>query len=360
MKKVLLCIAVLTAFVSCKKETCPKNTSARLEIRIKSLNLPVGCTSTAGYSTVTGTPCSGFVESDIQVSPTSSTMNVPIFSFSMKAVGGSMDIGSIILPYEGPAHLENIISHASVYMGSILVGEINLESGLIAFRGLQIHLEDDLAMDFTVVADILPAIHYPNNTHLKFYLGSNYIDVRSNDGREVSIDIIDVPERPSLRLYTYGIRVEMGTLSYSRTTNTSGEVTSVTYYIPIRISSFGTTLYLGQSLQLASAVSGTNAFALVFQNSNSPTVDDVSSIASTSISSSDAAIDGNGFRLDDGTTKHFKIVVTLITPTAFNCSYWVVVKQCKIFANSALTSGATIVDLLPKDQFRTEYQFISN
>jgi hypothetical protein len=157
-----------------------------------------------------------------------------------------------------------------------------------------------------------------------------------------------------------GVNTVMGTPSYNRTTDTSGNVTSVTYTIPVSVTSFGNTLYVGQSAQLATSASGSNAFALAFQTSAAPTTDEVISSASIAVSSSNATIESNGFRVDDGSTKNFTITVTLNTPATTAANYRVQLKQIQTFTNAALYSGAASSNLLPVEQFRTDYQFINS
>lgn len=158
---------------------------------------------------------------------------------------------------------------------------------------------------------------------------------------------------------TVGINVVMeGPIVYSRTVNTFGEVTSVTYSIPVSITS-GNRLYLGQTVELATAISGTNAFALAFQKSSAPTTDEVTSTALLAFSSPDAPIEGNGFRIENDQTRHFKIKVTLLDPTTRPANYRVQLKQLQAFTDPALTSSL-IIDLIPETEYRTEYQFINH
>ncbi len=152
----------------------------------------------------------------------------------------------------------------------------------------------------------------------------------------------------------------MGSASYARTTDQNGAVTSVTYTIPVSVSSFGNTLYMSQNAQLATSVSGSNAFALAFQQSGAATTDEVISSASIALSSSNATIESGAFRIDDGSTKNFTITVTLNTPATTNANYRVQLKQAQTFTNAALYTGATSSTLLPAEQFRTDYQFINS
>jgi hypothetical protein len=162
-----------------------------------------------------------------------------------------------------------------------------------------------------------------------------------------------------MTLRSTGLNVVMGSASYARTTNTSGDVTSVTYTIPVSVTSFGNTLYMSQNAQLATSVSGSNAFALAFQQSGAATTDEVISSASIAVSSN-ATIESGAFRIDDGSTKNFTITVTLNTPATTNANYRVQLKGAQAFTNAALFSGATSSSLLPAEQFRTDYQYINS
>jgi hypothetical protein len=126
------------------------------------------------------------------------------------------------------------------------------------------------------------------------------------------------------------------------------------------VTSFGSTLYVGQSAQLSSSVSGTNAFAVTFRNRADSLMDDIVSSGAITMTSVDAPTDGQGFRLDDGATKHFVITATLITPHALNSNYCVQLKEIQVFANANLTNGAIVSGLFPENNFRTRYQFINN
>ena len=158
-----------------------------------------------------------------------------------------------------------------------------------------------------------------------------------------------------------GVNTVMGTPTYNRTTDTNGLVTSVTYTIPVTVTSFGNTLYVGQSAQQASTATASNAFAVAFQTSAAPSTDDVISSAAIALSTSDATLETNGYRLDDGQAKHFTITVNLITPTTGTSNYRVALKQIRTFTESGLISADAVnSSLLPVENFRTDYQYITS
>lgn len=154
----------------------------------------------------------------------------------------------------------------------------------------------------------------------------------------------------------------MGTPIYSTTnTNTpSSSITSVTYNIPLTVTSVCQTLYLGQSAQLSAIATASSAFSYAFENASSPTTLNTTSSASATLISNDAVIQDKGYRLDNGITKHFTLSVNLITPSILNSSYRVKLNQIRTFTNSLLSTGATNQNLIPEANYRTGYQFINN
>ena len=149
----------------------------------------------------------------------------------------------------------------------------------------------------------------------------------------------------------------MDTPSYSHTTGSNGDITSATYSIPLNITACNNTVYLGQAAQYGSTTTASRSVSFVFNNSFAPLVDDVVSSAAWTLTSSDALIEGNAFRLDAGTTKHFTLTVTLLSPSIPNSSYRVHLKQLKSFTNAALTIQNSLLDLT---QYKTDYQLINN
>lgn len=191
-----------------------------------------------------------------------------------------------------------------------------------------------------------PAISYGNN----FKINIRYVSPTRTVIEDLSNQLFTITD----------LKVVMGTPSYNRTVNGSGQVTSVTYSIPLKITSLGDTVYLGQTVYATPTVDASRAFALVFQSATNSGISDLISSSSIALSSSDANIEVNGFRLDKDQTKNFTITAILIVPATQNTSYRVQLKQIQVFTNPGLFTGRTIKNLLPPENYRTDYQFINN
>lgn len=207
---------------------------------------------------------------------------------------------------------------------------------------------DSLTASYTDVA-------YGGSSIVELPNGGNYIQNRSGSA---------TGEAQSFR--STGVQVNMGTVSTTQNTNQSGFVTSVTYNIPLTMKSFEDTLYVGQSAQLATTTSASNAMSFVLEDSSAPTVEVLvtpagTGSAVTSTLSSNAAISGSGYKIDSlEKTFTLQVIVTgATTPTAAVNNVRVQLKDIKFFTDNALTTGATVQVLAPSTSFETGYKSIN-
>jgi hypothetical protein len=166
----------------------------------------------------------------------------------------------------------------------------------------------------------------------------------------------------TMTLLVNGVNVTQGAATITSVTD-AGNVTSVTYNIPLTVTAIGDTVYLPQVAECAATITlGTGAsakaFSYIFQSSAAPTATTPNcGTSSSTLSSSDASVEGIAFRLDSGATKHFTLQVILTTPATASTSYRVNVTQVETFTEAALTTGS-VQNLLPVQNYQTGYQFI--
>ena len=172
-----------------------------------------------------------------------------------------------------------------------------------------------------------------------------------------------------------GVQVVMGTptvtsLNRGGTGAGSADVVDVTYSIPLTVTSFGQTLYAGQTAQAAATTSSTNAIAYGFNNATAPsTLTSYSTpvtnitVGGSTLSSSDALIENAGYRLDAGTAKHFTLTVNLnsigATAGAAKVNLRVALQKFQTFTDNALSTGSAIQSLLPVQSFQSGYAAIT-
>jgi hypothetical protein len=367
------------SLTSCKK--CPLegdgsgNNKTQKVIISPSPNTPV-----AGYVTVNNTAnTNGIVLLRFNEKVTSKdgvNKKIPIHISSQGATVSK--IVNIVKLYRGPNLIDAIdgsLGYAIATDGSITNNPVpttgSNETGYI-FNNISSpsgNILADSTVEFTIVVDVKSANgNYPDLSSLKVSIANPDVllpanlSILNNNGDQI-------PAGPNYRsgeaigfsqtLQLNCLQVIMGTSTYTNTVDVSGNITSVTYTIPITVTTCNT-IYIGQSAQYNSVTTGTNSFSFAFNNSAAPTVDDLSCGENHTLSSSDAVIQGSAFRLDAGTTKHFQLTVVLSTPSVLNSQYRVHLKQLKTFTDGLLTTGAVSVNLIPASSFQTEYRLINN
>lgn len=310
----------------------------------------------------------------VKVSTTSQTKAVELLKFTLKAQGSKMMIDQIPVQLTSSTALYRVTGNVTLKINGETFDESITSSttsvGTVVFDNLDLDLSQDATITGTVTADINQLTgNFSQGETLMASIPSSYITSTSGayiDVEDVNGDQLVTGDRSGsavgevMTFRSTGVNTVMGTATTEKTTDQNGNVTSVTYKIPVAVTSFGNTLYVGQSAQLATTASASAAFAVVFQNSATPSTSDVASTASITVASN-ATIDTNGYRLDDGTTKNFTVTVTLTTPSTINSSFRVALKQIRTFTESGLNGvNAVNSDLLPVEQFQTDYAFINN
>lgn len=314
----------------------------------------------------------------VKVSTTSDTNDVTLLKFTMMAQGSKLHIDQIpvLLTATGTAasDIDQLTGNLTLKLSNGLtfdevVSSTNTSTALVNFDNLDFDLSEGSTVTGTISADVNDidtgfgegdTIYASIPSSYVTATSGTFVDVEDTNGDQlVAGDRSGSATGEVMTFRSTGVNAVMGSTTYDRTTDQNGLVTSVTYTIPVTVTSFGNTLYLGQSAQLAATATASNAFALVFQTSAAPTSSDTTSTTSIAISSSDAVIETNGYRLDDGTAKHFTISVTLTTPTSTNSNYRVALKMIRTFTDAGLTTG-TNSSLLPIESYQTGYQFINS
>jgi peptidoglycan hydrolase-like protein with peptidoglycan-binding domain len=338
----------------------------------------------------------------VAVSSTTTTSNVELLKFRIKAVNSDLTVKKIpvqvtISSTTGADNVEAILNSIKLMQGANVVDTVSGDAGYVFTAGSESTSTSGTACDstaghdtctfyfsnlsapyntisagstaeYSVVAELKAQSNYAAGSTISASLPN--VDVLSSDDFSIqdmngdqltdasSTIRVGSAVGETMTLRVNGVNVVMGTTSATRTTNTSGDVTSVTYTIPVAVTAFGNTLYVGQSAQLATTATASNAFSLVAETAAAPNTESTSATTSITLSSSDATIETNGFRLDSGTTKHFTITVTMTAATD-NTSIRFRLDQIRTFTEGALVN-ATNADLLPVTNYRTGYEYINN
>jgi len=317
------------------------------------------------------------VASTVKVSTTADTNGVELMKFTMKAQNSAMVIDQIPVSFVTSGTLNEVTGNVTLVIDGQTFNEsvTNVaSSATISFNDLGLSVSSGSTISGTVYADIndIESPTFTEGTTLYASLTSTLVtttgssagalDVEDSNGDQlVAGDRSGSAVGNTLTFRSTGVNAVMGTMTeanYEKTEDTNGLITSVTYRIPVTVTSFGNTLYMGQSAQLATAASASNAFALVLETAALPTTESVSATTSITLSTSDATIETNGYRLDDGQAKHFTINVTM-TAASDNTSIRFRLDTIRTFTEAGLVT-ATNSDLLPTTNYRTDFRYINN
>ncbi len=235
----------------------------------------------------------------IPVSSTNTTSGVELLKFKVKAVNSNLTIRKVpvqITISSGTAgdDLEDVVNTVKLMQGGNVVDTVDGSSGYQFTAGSEStstsgtacttggSAADDLCTfyfsnlsapynavasgataEYSVVVDLKSQANYDAGTTITASFPN--VDVLSSDDYSVQDmngdQLTDASSSvrvgsavgETMTLRVNGVNTVMGTPSYSQTTDTNGLVTSVTYTIPVTVTSFGNTLYIGQSAQLATA-----------------------------------------------------------------------------------------------------------
>ncbi len=316
----------------------------------------------------------------IKVSTTNDTNQVELMKFTIKAQGSKMVVDQIPVLFTATgtaaSDLDQMTSNVTLKIDGQTFNESVVTSATatatISFDDLNIEVSAESTVTGTIYADLNDidtgfaegdTLTAAITSSLVTTTGSSAgaLDIEDSNGDQVATgDRSGSATGNVLTFRSTGVNAVMGTPSYSRTTDTNGKITSVTYTVPVAVTAFGNTLYMGQSAQFATTATASNAFAITFENAAAPTTAlTSSSTQSITLSSSNATIETNGFRLDDGTTKNFTITVNLTDPNAYDASFRVRLAQARTFTEAWLSTG-TNSTLLPQTDYRTGFELINN
>jgi peptidoglycan hydrolase-like protein with peptidoglycan-binding domain len=351
----------------------------------------------------------------VAVSSTAATNNVEVLKFKIKATNSKLTLRKIpvqVTISSGTAadDVTNVINSIKLMSGTNVVDSKSGTEGYEFTAGAASNFSgtactdtalavDDLCSfsfsnltapynaiaagataEFSVVIDFKSQANYATGTTVTtafvnpdVLLAANY-SVQDTNGDQLTNASSSIRIGSAIgnvmTLRVNGINVVQGTAVISKITDNAGIITSMTYDIPLAVSAFGQTLYVGQAAELAAAASGATtaakAFSFALQEAAAPTTDLVAAPTATAVtstlSSSDAVIETNGYRLDSGSTQHFTLQV-IVSCTAAACAgattgnYRVHVVTVRSATDGALTSP-TNQTLLPNQSYQTGYQKI--
>ncbi len=332
--------------------------------------------------------------SSVAVSSSASTTDVPLLAFTIQATNSDLTLRKVPIQVVASADgVGKIISTLKLYKDGTVVDSVDATSGEYTVTSGAITSTNAASATATTAGYFFSNISSPYNvikagTTAEFVIKADVKSQSSNytagdtltasftnaDAITTNFSVLDGSGNQLTTGSTYrvgsavgnvqtllinGVNVVMGTATMSQPTYSGSGATktaSASWTIPVTVTAFGQTLYVGQTVQLASTATASNAFAVTFFDGATPTTADTTSSATLSMTTSDATLESNGYRLDSGTAKHFTLTVLMTAPATADHQYGAWIQQIRTFTSSDIGTGAANQSLVPATSFKTGIQ----
>ncbi|HQV64861.1 MAG TPA: hypothetical protein PKZ56_01370, partial [Candidatus Paceibacterota bacterium] len=316
------------------------------------------------------------VAQSVQVSNTSDTPDKLLLAFDAKAENAGMivqKVPAIVTTTIGLAdgvapNPEAIVKTLKLYANGTLLATESIPSGVstqtVTFGNiskLNYVIASNATAKFEIRADLndientgIVSTDFDNGDKVAVSVNSGTMTVElDNVNKDTVSNVTGSSTGENQDLRAEGMLVTMGAMSTSATSNDAGAIINRTISIPVTIKALDSTVYVDNAIQNAATVSGTNALSFVFEDSAGAAFTIVNSATFTS---SNAPVEGNGYRVDSGTERSF--MITIIANGAAldtQAQYRVQLTQGQSWTNAALTTGSAIQDLSPVNSYESSY-----
>ncbi len=375
--------------------------------------------STSGVKVTVGLAISNPTANIAIVSSTATTTGVTLLKFTIKATNSNLVLRKIpITMVSTTGAVSDIVNTLRLYQGSNLVDTvdgstvydfdtdgnsttfINSSDTTIANTAKVGYLFTNLSdpynkitagstVEYTVIADLKKAdgVNYSEGDSLTASVKNADVfksvafSVQDTNGDQLADSSATVRigsavgEIQTLRVN--GVQLTMGTASIVTTVRGgtgvgASNIVNTTYSIPVTMTSFGQTLYIPKTAAYGSDTANGAALAYGFIDASSPStviasgdpaVDVSAAATGPTLSSSNAATEGDAWRLDSGVAKLFTLTITLNSATSENNigtkSLAVVLSELQTYTTSTVSGAGTEQSLLPIQSYQTGYQAIN-
>lgn len=213
----------------------------------------------------------------------------------------------------------------------------------------------EVRADINDIEDSLsPASDFDNGDKVSASVDSSTMTVEiDNINRDTVTNKTGVSTGENQTFRADGLMVTMGAMSSSATSNQAGEILNRTITIPVTIKALDSTVYVDNTVVNGTTIAGTDALSFTFEDAAGATF----AIAnSATFTSSNAPVEGNGYRIDSGTERSFTLTIIVNGATGdTQAQYRVQLNKGKSYTNAALTTGASSQDLSPANAYETSY-----
>lgn len=333
-------------------------------------------------ATASASPNASSVEAD-----TVTTTDVDMLEFTLKAEGSDMLVDSLelaVVAVNVDATFADMVSSFTLEADGEEIDSVSAfvgadgATGDLLFNNLDLTIDENDTVTFTVVAKIraigagVPAagVFDAGDTLTVNFANANLVDTTNTDVEDSNGDVVAAGDRSGSAVgeaqtfYSSGVMVDMGSVTYESVTD-AGNITQVTYNIPLTVTAFGDTRYVGLAAdeeEVHTLITDDLSVSYAAQLSSAPTSDIVQANSTTTDTwSCDATIEGGtAYRLDEDDVVNCTLQVVLTAATGTPGSFRIHVEGFQTYTDAALSTGELIQALTPAEDFETGFKFLTS
>ncbi len=304
----------------------------------------------------------------IEVSSTTKTYGVEVFSFGVNVTGSPVMVDDIYVAATTTTQvINNVITTAYLYADGERVGSENITSteqtdGYIHFSDLNLDL-DEGTHDFVVEVDFNKAdgSNYSNGETLGMDVtAANRADwyVEDENGDQIATtDMTGTVSGDDHTLRTQGLNLDLSSSTTGETYNSTTPASSYgTFTMEVELMAIGDTMYVPQTVSASSTASTTAGLTFYLQDSNGSAYTSGTTTQSFTRVSGGTVESSGRVRIDEGQSAIFKLVTTL--DPAASGQYRAQIVSAAFNTSDAAANTAVLAT--PASDFQSGYQLISN
>lgn len=349
MKKLVFLLALTAGLVSCTKENFERNPTETVSTETN-IEKNSDKKSKVKLDVV-------LVSSEVrtvQVSLNEDTEDVLALTFTITAKHGDASVDEIPVRITSTGNVNSVIQQARLLMNGEERGNAEPVNGIANFDDLDMYLLKNEPKTFTVLYDLKELQgNYPEGTMVTTKVIANGIKAEDNNGDDIKPVHINLSGDPqTIELRTYGLIIT----PVSTTAVSSIDPSQLLFTVKVKATAFGSDMFVGQSVAYYTGWPP-SGFWWVLEKSTSPN-NPVTTLTQMVNVASDAPVEGNAFRIDEGVARTFTVTayVSGIPPDGF---YRMRLTQIRSFPIVAMTTGMIINHLVPRNNYRTPFAYFS-
>ena len=300
-------------------------------------------------------------EQTVVVGDKNRTNNVTVLGYSIEALGGDIELERLYVNIQtGTATFDDVVSDVRLKVGSktfkkddiVTTGNYSNNSVLVSFDiDKKVTIDEDDIEDITVLVDLKPTTKYTNGETIMAQITSDERDMTKAEGADDVESFSGSIVGKMQTLISEGVSVPSDSVKMSTKTLTNNS-TIGEFKIEFEVEAVEGDFYIASQASTSSLATLGGVQYSVDTTSGTPT-----SLSAILDSTAKEQTDGV-YVIREGRSETFTLIVTIDASAAG--SHRVALEGLLFSSDTNGVTDGTTYNVMPKNKFRTGYQFINN